>query len=203
MEGKIEITKAILKVMRDVDNVEKNLTVGNSYSNYKGVGAKDVMLKIGCSMASNGLVLMTTEIIPTIKISEWMDGNKRKQSIFTEVKCTYLLIHESGESQVIQSYGHGVDSQDKSAGKATTYALKNAMINTFLVPTGHVDDTDKTHSNSIPTPQIDIESIKKQISNCLDVGGLTSLKKANPLAFSIESIQAFSKEHYNSIKPKQ
>jgi hypothetical protein len=49
-------------------------------------------------------------------------------------------------------YGHGVDPQDKGAGKATTYALKNCLLYTFLTPVGKIDDTDKTHSDEIPSP---------------------------------------------------
>ena len=33
---------------------------------------------------------------------------------------------------------------DKSAGKATTYALKYALLYLFMVPTGKIDDADKT-----------------------------------------------------------
>ena len=52
----------------------------------------------------------------------------------------------------IAGYGHGVDPQDKGAGKATTYALKNALLYTFLTPVGKIDDTDTTHSNDIAPP---------------------------------------------------
>jgi len=69
------------------------------------------------------------------------------------VKARFLLTHSlTNESIEIVGYGHGIDSQDKSAGKATTYALKNALLYSFLVPTGHIDDTDKTHSDNIEVP---------------------------------------------------
>ena len=78
---------------------------------------------------------------------------KQKQSVFTEVLVTYQITHaESGESINIMGYGHGQDSMDKSAGKATTYALKNALLYSFLVPTGTIDDTDATHSNNVQAP---------------------------------------------------
>jgi hypothetical protein len=84
-------------------------------------------------------------------VSRWEEknnyGTKMKQSVFTEVKTTYLLIHTSGESIELAGYGHGVDSQDKGAGKATTYALKYALLYSFLVPTGSIDDADSTHSD--------------------------------------------------------
>ena len=62
-------------------------------------------------------------------------------------------MHESGESIEICGYGHGIDPQDKAAGKAQTYALKNALLYTFLTPVGAIEDTDTTHSDTIPVPQ--------------------------------------------------
>ena len=75
---------------------------------------------------------------------------KTKQSIFTEVETKYLLLHTSGESLELCGYGQGVDTQDKGAGKATTYALKNTLLNMFLIPTGV--DTDNTHSDEYDVP---------------------------------------------------
>jgi len=60
-------------------------------------------------------------------------------------------MHISWENIEIAWYWQWVDSQDKWAGKATTYALKNTLINMFLVPTW--DDTDNTHSDDIKVPQ--------------------------------------------------
>jgi hypothetical protein len=152
-ESKTNLIKAIISVMKTVKNIEKNMNIGDGSNSYKGVSDKDVKQKIGEAMAENGLALLPIFIEPTIKIDRWVDQyQKPKQSVFTEVKSTYLLIHESGESIEIQGYGHGVDSQDKSAGKATTYALKNALLYSFLVPTGSLEDTDNTHSDKIETP---------------------------------------------------
>jgi hypothetical protein len=76
---------------------------------------------------------------------------KTKQSVFTEVDTRYILLHTSGESIELAGYGQGVDTQDKGAGKATTYALKNTLLNMFLIPTGV--DTDNTHSDDIVVPK--------------------------------------------------
>ena len=70
-----------------------------------------------------------------IVIKTWEEtyqGNtKQKQSIFTEVETKYLLLHSSGESQVLSGYGHGVDNQDKGSWKGYTYALK--LKNCFII----------------------------------------------------------------------
>jgi hypothetical protein len=163
MENTPNLAKAVIAVMKEVSNIEKNMTVGAGGSSYKGVSDKDVKLTIGKAMAKNGLCIMPIRVAPKVQIDRWEEDVwdnykkasviKQKQSVFVEVTTEYLLLHESGESQIIAGFGNGVDSQDKAAGKATTYALKNALLYTFMVPTGEIDDADKTHSDDIPVPQ--------------------------------------------------
>ena len=71
-------------------------------------------------------------------------------------------MHESGEYEIISGYGHGVDTMDKAAGKATTYALKYALLYTFMTPTGRIDDTDNTHSEEIEPPK-KVEDERKHV----------------------------------------
>ena len=160
------LIKAVIAVMNEVKGIEKSMTVGDGKMSYKGVPDQEVKKIIGTAMAKNGLCILPIGIKPTIKIERWEEPNykgeiKQKQTVFTEVLSTYLLMHESGEFQEICGYGHGVDSQDKGAGKATTYALKYALLYLFLVPTGDIDDTDSVHSqdHSIKPnkPQIKIQ----------------------------------------------
>ena len=155
MENK-EITKAILAVMRSVKGIDKTLTVGTGASSYKGVSDKDVKNIIGEAMEKNGLCILPIGVEAKTQVDRWVEntnyGEKTKQNVLTEVKTKYLLLHESGESIEVEGYGHGVDSQDKSAGKATTYALKYALLYMFLVPTGTIDDADVKHSEEIPVP---------------------------------------------------
>lgn len=151
------LTKAIIKVMKAVKGMEKNSRVGTGNSAYDGTKDMDVKEVFNEQLANNGLCIIPISIEDEIKIDRWEEetnyGKKQKQSVFTTVKTKYLLMHESGESKEIAGYGHGIDSQDKGAGKATTYALKNALLYTFLTPVGKIDDSDNTHSNDISTPQ--------------------------------------------------
>jgi len=165
------IYEAILNVMKDVKNIEKSMTVGTGNSSYKGVSDKDVKYTIGKAMEQHNLIILPVEIEPKLQVERWEEtsqyGAKQKQSVFTEVITTYRIIHTlSGESVEIKGYGHGVDSQDKSAGKATTYALKYALLYAFMVPTGDIEDADKTHSNEIATPPVQAQP--KQKKECDD-----------------------------------
>jgi hypothetical protein len=132
------------------------MTVGTGNSSYKGVSDKDVKEKIGKAMEANGLAIIPTGVTPSLRIDRWEEstqyGNKPKQAVFAEVTTKYLLLHESGEWIELSGYGHGADTQDKAAGKATTYALKYTLLYTFMVPTGKIDDADATHSDEGETP---------------------------------------------------
>jgi hypothetical protein len=207
------LIKAVIAVMNEVKGIEKSMTVGNGQNSYKGVPDKEVKKIIGSAMAKNGLCILPIAIKPTIKIERWEEPGynkeiKQKQSVFTEVVSTYLLMHESGESQEICGYGHGVDSQDKGAGKATTYALKYALLYSFLVPTGDIDDADIVHSQDYSVkpnkPQVKTESLEKtaifddvlnaSLNSIEDLKGLEDYYKRICLSFKLDKdqIQLFS-----------
>ena len=149
---------AVIAVMKEVKGMEKNSKVGTGASTYNGTKDQDVKEVFNESLAKNGLCILPTSIKPKTQIDRWIEdsqyGPKSKQSVFTEVETKYMLLHESGEWIELAGYGQGVDSQDKGAGKASTYALKNCLLYTFLTPVGKIDDTDITHSETIATPPI-------------------------------------------------
>jgi hypothetical protein len=192
-----KLAKAILSVMDEVKGIDKSMQVGSGNMAYKGVPDQEVKKIIGNAMAKNGLCLLPIEVDPTTQIDrweqEWNGQVKQKQSVFTEVKAKYLLLHESGESIELQGYGHGVDSQDKSAGKATTYALKYALLYTFLVPTGKIDDSDTQHSAEIETPSKTIKTKKEVISNKAELPKErfeNALKQINEGKYSIDALRS-------------
>jgi hypothetical protein len=168
------IAKAILAVMKEVKGIEKSMTVGGGAMSYKGVPDIEVKKVIGAAMEKNGLCILPISVEPKVQIDRWEEvynnQSKQKQSIFTDVKTKYLLLHDSGESIELAGYGHGVDSQDKGAGKATTYALKYTLLYTFLIPTGKIDDADVHHSESVELPKatqpIKIETALNEINSC-------------------------------------
>lgn len=157
------ISTAIIAVMKTVKGMEKNSKVGgDSKHSYNGTKDQDVKEVFNEALANNGLCMIPQDIEETTQVDRWEEVDqwskttpkevKQKQSVFTKVKVKYLLLHTSGESIVVSGYGHGVDSQDKGAGKATTYAMKNALLYTFMTPVGKIDDAETTHSEEIKTP---------------------------------------------------
>lgn len=194
------ITKAIIAVMKAVKGIEKNTTVGSGSYAYDGVKDQDVKQKIQAAMAENGLCAIPTSVDPKTKIDRWQDDKgKPKQQVFTEVRTKYLLLHTSGESLEFCGYGHGVDSVDKSAGKASTYALKNALLYLFLVPTGKIDDTDNTHSNDhevpAPAPPAQVPDLHKRFmalyNELVDLIGENNCAAYHPDNWTSKNIQNY------------
>jgi len=180
---------AVIAVMKAVKGMEKNSRVGSGGSAYDGTKYKDVAEVFNNALEVNGLCILPIGIEEETQIDRWEEedsyskstpkAKKTKQSVFTKVKTKYLLLHESGESQELAGYGHGVDPQDKGAGKATTYALKNCLLYTFLTPVGKIDDSDTTHSNDIKTPQkaYTVTDAIKEIEKAANVDMLLSIWK--------------------------
>jgi len=189
--------QAIIKVMQEVKSIDKNTNVGSGNYGYKGVSDKDVKQVIGQAMSKNGLTCMPVKIEPIVKVERWEEETnynntkqiKQKQSVFTEILATYQITHAAtGESIQIMGYGHGQDAMDKSAGKATTYALKNALLYSFLVPTGQIEDTDNTHSDDIARPTKQVAPVTQtpqqqqpQVSNEQAIEAVAKLNNANDL----------------------
>lgn len=175
--------------MKEVKGMEKNSAVGSGRSSYNGTKDQDVKEVFNEALANAGLCVLPQDIEEETQIDRWSQeefyqgksqGIKQKQSVFTKVKVKYLLLHDSGESTIIAGYGHGVDPQDKGAGKATTYAMKNALLYTFLTPVGKIDDAETTHSEAIETPQppqppkakINLTEAIKKLESALDLNML-------------------------------
>ena len=173
------LAQAIVAVMKEVKGIDKATTVGVGSSSYKGVSDQDVKKIIGEAMERNGLCIVPTAVDPSVRVDRWEETYngqaKQKQSVFTEVRTKYLLMHVSGESIELAGYGHGVDTQDKSAGKSTTYALKYALLYTFMVPTGKIDDADATHSDDVDVPKRDAFTL--DLVGCETAADLNAFEK--------------------------
>lgn len=198
------LAEAIIKVMQEVKGIDKSMTVGSGAMSYKGVPDQEVKKIIGDAMAKHGLTILPIEVEAKTEVSRWTETyqgqEKQKQSVFTEVHTKYLLLHTSGESQVLSGYGHGVDSQDKGAGKATTYALKYALLYSFLVPTGKIDDADATHSDNHEAPKAKVvpkekpylnessEAFTKALAYIADGGSFDEIEKKYNVSESVKNL---------------
>jgi len=140
----------ISQVMKEVEYLAKDMGVSYAGSSYKAISEEKVTTAVRAAMVKVGLVMYPIRQNVTVITRGPKNGKDRDDII--QVEITYQICDtESGDSVDVVSFGHGIDSQDKSPGKAMTYAFKYALLRTFAIPTG--DDPDKTHSNEIDNAQ--------------------------------------------------
>jgi hypothetical protein len=133
-----EIAKAICAVMTDVKNVEK--TGVNDFHKYAYASEADFLRSIQPVMAKNGLALVRVGL--EVETKEGPPTGRGKAQLLTAMIVSYRLIHTSGESIELVSHGAGLDGEEKGTYKAQTGALKYALRQLFLVPTGDDPEAD-------------------------------------------------------------
>lgn len=135
----------------ELSTVAKNLEVGMGKSSYKAVGEADILRAVKPLEQKYGVYSYPDErdIIENGVIeSTDYNGNTRKQ-FFERIKVVYRFINIENPDEFIDitSYGDGIDSGDKSVGKAMTYADKYALMKAYKIVTG--DDPDQKASEEL------------------------------------------------------
>lgn len=147
-ENKVGLYKKIHAVMCETEGIEKNLTVGFGGNSYKAVGEASVLNEIKPLLKKHGLVLFPIELDVNEKLDVFPTAKGDTSRLMTQIKAKYKIVDiDTGEFEILETIGNGVDTQDKASGKAMTYALKVLLQKTFMLFSG--EDTDNEHSDSI------------------------------------------------------
>lgn len=171
---KLNIYEKLMMITNELSSVAKNLEVGVGQNKYKAVGEADVLKAIkplefkyriysypySRKIIDSGIVELTTY------------KGEIKKNIFERIEVVYRFINVDNTSEYIDitTYGDGFDSQDKSVGKAMTYADKYALLKAYKIITG--DDPDQHASEEINgkvdslnsiNNELDIEALKHKI----------------------------------------
>lgn len=150
----MNIFQKMSAITEAVERVAKNLTVGIGKNSYKGVSEADVLnavkpIEIKYRVYSYPVDrnIVDTSILTTK--SEY-DGNvTEKNQLFMRIETIYRFVNIDKPEEFIdiKTYGDGVDSQDKSCGKAMTYSDKYALLKAYKIETG--DDPDARASEPL------------------------------------------------------
>lgn len=148
----MNIYEKMLGITSELSRVAKNLEVGFGQSKYKATGEADVLAAIKPLEAQYKIYSFPVkrEIIETGEM-ETKSGTK---NLFLRIATTYRFVNveKPDEYLEITSYGDGVDSQDKSVGKAMTYSDKYALMKAYKIITGDDPDQDKSEEmNNVRT----------------------------------------------------
>lgn len=154
------IFQRMSKVTQEITAVAKNLSVGTGKNQYKAVGEADILSAVRPAEAKHGVYSYpySREIVESGTMERETQYGKSVQ-VFMRIKVVYrfICIDDPASYIDVESYGDGVDSQDKAPGKAMTYADKYALMKAYKIITG--DDPDQYASE--PQNKVDTKRTPK------------------------------------------
>lgn len=152
----MNIYEKLSAITTELSTVAKNLEVGVGKSKYNAVGEADVLRAVKPLEAKYKIYSypFSRTIIESGTIeNETVDYSTKekllKRNLFERIEVVYRFVNiENPEEYIdITSYGDGIDSQDKSVGKAMTYADKYALLKAYKIITG--EDPDQNESEEL------------------------------------------------------
>jgi len=129
IHGELNIYQRIHAIMEDVKYIQKEDKKVNGQYTY--VSHDAVTKKIRDAMVKHRVI----NEVKTYNITQ--DGNRTE----CEMEVTFINIDKPEERHPCNSFGYGIDPQDKGPGKAMSYAYKMALLKTFALETG--EDAEK------------------------------------------------------------
>ena len=147
----MNIYEKLSAITTELSTVAKNLEVGFGQNKYKAVGEADVLRAVKPLEAKYKVYSypVSRTIIESGTVENTNSKGEVKKNLFERIEVVYRFVNiEKPEEYIdITSYGDGIDSQDKSVGKAMTYADKYALLKAYKIITG--EDPDQNASEDL------------------------------------------------------
>ena len=156
METSKNIFQRLSAITQELSTVAKNLEVGAGKSQYKAVGEADVLREVKPLEAKHGVYsypysrrIIESGTIENEKIDYQTKEKIVQKSLFERIETIYRFVNVDNPTEYIDitTYGDGIDTQDKSVGKAMTYGDKYALMKAYKIITG--DDPDQKPSEAL------------------------------------------------------
>lgn len=159
---KKNIHQRMVEVMKVVTYIQKEKKSGMQYSI---VSHDKVTAKIRPALVEHGIT-----VIP-IKCTPSQDGNRTGCHTVTR----FTNIDDPSDYIDVETFGYGIDTQDKGPGKAQSYAHKYALLKAFGLETG--DDPDLDQQVEYTSEDIDkVEEFIKKIAKAATTDDLAALR---------------------------
>ena len=139
-EEKPNIYQRINAVMREVQYVQKDVTVTGGGS-YKAVSHDMVLAILRPQLVEQGIVIRTTVIA-----SEMLQLRDKNNGIPMHLysatfRVDFVNMDDPKDFLSTEMPAHAADTGDKAPGKATSYAVKYALLKTFGLETGENEES--------------------------------------------------------------
>lgn len=127
-------------VMKEVDYIQKEQKKG---MNYTIVSHDAVTAKVRPALVQHGVVYYP------VKIDRTQDGNRTQMDVIVR----FVNIDQPTDFIDVACCGYGIDPQDKGPGKATSYAVKYALLKALGLETGDEPDHENIPHERAPKTQ--------------------------------------------------
>jgi hypothetical protein len=159
----LNIYQRMAAVMNDVSYVQKeDKKVNNQYT---FVSHDAVTAKIRPALLKHG-------IMPVVSVKDHtQDGNRTEATIMVR----FVNVDQPEDAIEVESFGYGIDPQDKGPGKAVSYAFKYALLKVFCLETGDDPERDSIEYQAPPKPTFDPNATFGYIANATTERALKNL----------------------------
>ena len=141
MSEKLNIFQRINAVMKEVDYVKKDTSVGGGGgSAYKAVSHDNVIAVLRPHLVSNGIVIVTEQEKGTIEVKRDKAAGIAMLLYSASYKVSFVNMDNPEDRFSVTIESHAADNGDKAPGKAISYAVKYAMLKTFCIETGEHEE---------------------------------------------------------------
>ena len=191
METKsLNLFQKLSKISSEIKSAEKDLEISIGGAKYKAVSesvilniVKPLEEKYGVYSYPYDRAIVDSNLVTT----KDRNGTEKTQ-FFERIETVYRFVNIDNPSEYIdmKSFGDGLDSGDKSVGKAMTYGDKYALMKAYKIVTG--DDPDKVGS----------EEGKKTVSETMKVSE-TVRKQAALFNVSLDKLAIYLKKKITDL----
>lgn len=133
----LNLEQRINAIREKVDYIQKDKSVstGAGGGSYKAVTHDAVTAMLRKHMIEQGIVCYPNFISGT--------STKEEKQRFYEAVYDFVFVNMDApvDTLTIRIQAHGMDSQDKAAGKALSYAFKYALLKLFMIETGEDEES--------------------------------------------------------------
>ena len=187
---KMNIYEKLSAITNELSTVAKNLEVGFGKSKYKAVGEADVLRAVKPLEAQYKVYsypykreIIESGILEKAEIDKETKAEVIKKSFYERIEVIYRFVNIENPDEFIDitTYGDGIDSQDKSVGKAMTYADKYALLKAYKIVTG--DDPDQEASGNVVDVNFKKEELKAEL-----------LSEVEELAIDLDKVAMYYKK---------
>ena len=203
METSKNIFQRLSAITLELSTVAKNLEVGTGKSQYKAVGEADVLREVKPLEAKHGVYsypysrrIIESGTIENEKIDYQTKEKIVQKSLFERIETIYRFVNVDNPAEYVDitTYGDGIDTQDKSVGKAMTYGDKYALMKAYKIITG--DDPDAKPSEALnnlqakPAKPVSEETITKCNKLNIDLNNVAKYLKKPVEMLDDEEVKA-------------